>query len=111
MARVAIRDSEMGFLHPISDFAGSQIAIWAICDSQKFATSGPKSQLQMVKISSMQNLGEVFQTVVEISNSVCTLQELHIVFDGYLELSVKECERTIRHMYTVGTTDLACIKI
>ncbi|KAJ1197634.1 hypothetical protein NDU88_001490 [Pleurodeles waltl] len=45
MARFAICDSEMGFLHPISDFAGSEIAIRAICDSQEFATSGPKGLL------------------------------------------------------------------
>ncbi|KAJ1152375.1 hypothetical protein NDU88_005150 [Pleurodeles waltl] len=40
-AHIAFCKSEMGLLHPISDFAQSQIAIRAICDSQNFATSGP----------------------------------------------------------------------
>ncbi|KAJ1176504.1 hypothetical protein NDU88_001782 [Pleurodeles waltl] len=40
-SRIAFCESEMRFLHPISDFAGSQIANRAICDSQNFATSGP----------------------------------------------------------------------
>lgn len=67
------------------------------------------SQLRMVKISSMQNFGEVVQIVLQIPKFVCTLQELHIVFDSYLELSVKECER-IRRMSTSGTIDLSCIQ-
>ena len=67
------------------------------------------SQVRMIKMSSLKTFGEVVSTVLQRSTSVCSLQELHIVFDSYLPLSVKECER-IRRESTNGTIDLAVIK-
>lgn len=66
------------------------------------------SQLRMVKISAMPNFGAAIRTVLQTSQAVCSLQELHIVFDSYRELSIKESERT-RRMSTCGTIDLASI--
>ena len=64
----------------------------------------------MLKISPMKFFGDVINTVIKISSSVCSLQELHVIFDSYLPLSVKESER-LRRQSTSGTIDLAMIEI
>ena len=67
------------------------------------------SQIRMTKISSTKTFGELVHANIERSLSVCSLQELHIIFDSYISRSLKECER-VRRESVSGTIDLALIE-
>lgn len=67
------------------------------------------SQVRMQKLSPEKTFGDIITAVVQNSTKVCSVHELHIIFDSYIEQSVKEGER-LRRADNTGTVELASIR-
>ena len=66
------------------------------------------SQIWMVKMSSQKTFGQPIKAVFKKAQSICSCQEIHIIFDSYLEKSTKESER-IHRASSSGSMDLVSI--
>jgi hypothetical protein len=66
------------------------------------------SQMRMVKMNNYKNFVEAVNMLFGSTKTVCEHQELHFIFDSYLNFSIKESERIRREGFT-GRLELSCI--
>ena len=55
-----------------------------------------KSMIQCKSLASFDKINDLFDSVWKIVISTCTFQQLQVVYDSYVESSIKECERKRR---------------
>ncbi len=61
---------------------------------------------QIPNLSSFNNVGDAVSHVFSGARSVCPSDEIHVIFDSYSELYIKDCER-LRRAGITGSVDLA----
>lgn len=58
------------------------------------------SQVRKLNMSKIKTFGDIASTIIAMVRSQCNVDNIHVVFDSYIECSVKECERMRRSQFT-----------
>lgn len=84
------------------DFSASQMKTDIILDFMSKIRQYPN-------LSNFQNFGQAISAVLVYAKTICQSERVHLVFDSYCELSVKEGERARRTEESGGTIDVVAM--